>query len=550
MTKVFTTLALALVVLFAATSCRTAPAALPPEVSVQDDHLASDAAMDAIARMDAALGRGGQASVLPPTVQGRPVLGVLPFTGGTDEEGHIIAGHISNQAALRDAFTVVPRTLALDAIFAEQEFSLSDLTDQDTIDRIETMLNADYVLSGSIRRLGDINLLVLAIIHVGTFEQVAGYYYIYRNLGDVLDSMPSMARSIVDIVMARSTAGLPSLAVVPFTRHPGIEMHYAETLAQILAIEITNSGRYMVLPRLSIIQAALLEQGFQASGYYTDAAGVVSLGRAMRAEYVLSAGAHEISNRYFLMGQILNVEDGSLAIGDSVEYRDIVTEGISMVARLAQLLTDPDAVEGAGVIAATTGTARPQTRAARREWERVQRQWARRQQVSHMAEDAVRNTLETGFFHSWENGGDSRSASGLVLPGLHFSPGPFFAMGLETRMLFQTYTRWGWHGGRQGYHDRTNALFIFSPTVGLVLPLGEQVRIFTNALIELAMGTERFLWQGLISDRVSPGFDVGVEVGLWNWNTVGMIFSAKYRHTWLKNSSANSLGFAIGVGWR
>ena len=67
-------------------------------------------------------------------VRVRPVLGILLFTGGEGREGDTIASLVSNRREFREeVFTVVPRTLALDAIFTEQTFQLSDLTDDNTV---------------------------------------------------------------------------------------------------------------------------------------------------------------------------------------------------------------------------------------------------------------------------------------------------------------------------------------------------------------------------------------------------------------------------------
>ncbi|MCL2193773.1 MAG: penicillin-binding protein activator LpoB, partial [Treponema sp.] len=147
--------------------------------------------------------------------QARPVLGILPFTGGTGGDGETIATLISMEPAVMGAFTVVPRTAALNALFDEHYFQLAGLTDSDTIAGIGRMLNADYVLSGNIRRLGNRNLIIATIVNVETFEQVAGYYRTYLTIEEVRDFLPSMSRSMVDDALGRSTERLPSLAMLP-----------------------------------------------------------------------------------------------------------------------------------------------------------------------------------------------------------------------------------------------------------------------------------------------------------------------------------------------
>jgi len=271
--------------------------------------------------------------------QARPVLGILPFTGGIGGDGEAIATLIAMEPEIMRAFTVVPRTAALNALFAEHYFQLAGLTDSDTIAGIGRMLNADYVLSGNIRRLGDRNLVIATIVNVETFEQVAGYYRTYLTVDEVRGFLPSMSRSMVNATLRRGASRPPSLAMLPFTVAPGVSAQDAETLSKILAIEIINTGDYVVLPRTSTIQAALAEMDFQMMGYTEDEE-MAALGRAINADFVLSGGVHRLGAMNLFTAQVLRVRDGSLFAGAARDYR-IIADGVDLMAELAILLTDP-----------------------------------------------------------------------------------------------------------------------------------------------------------------------------------------------------------------
>jgi hypothetical protein len=86
------------------------------------------------------------------------------------------------------------------------------------------------------------------------------------------------------------------------------------------------------------MQAALNELEYQMSGY-TAEEGAKALGRAINAEYVLSAELRSLGSLNMFTAQILNVEDGSLLVGGSRDYRTI-SDGIVLMADLALLLTD------------------------------------------------------------------------------------------------------------------------------------------------------------------------------------------------------------------
>jgi len=270
--------------------------------------------------------------------QAKPRLGILPFSGGLSGDGETIAALFSFQDDIKNAFTVLPRTNVLEAIAAEQNFQMKGYTDSDTIARIGHYLNADFVVSGHIRRLGNKNLIITNIINVESFEQLAGDYSEYLKIEDIPDILPKITKKLIN-ASRRNNSKLPKLAIAPFnSANTGVDLQNAETLAQILTIEIANTGKYSVLPRTTTMQAALKELNYQMQGY-TAEMGAKALGKAINAEYILFAEARGLGNMNVFTAQILNVEDASLLAGDSTEYR-VVDDGIKLMPELALLLTD------------------------------------------------------------------------------------------------------------------------------------------------------------------------------------------------------------------
>jgi TolB-like protein len=270
--------------------------------------------------------------------QTKPRLGILPFTGGSGGDGETVATLFSFQSIIQETFTIVPRTSAVNALIAEHDFQMTGYTDSDTIAGIGKLLNADYVVSGHIRRLGDRNLIITTIINVETFEQLTGDYREYRNIEEVRNLLPEISKKMITATQ-RDTSKLPKLAIAPFNiANKGVNVQDAEALAQILAIEIINTNKFAVLPRTTTMQTALKELEFQISGY-TAEEGAKALGRAINAVYVLSAEVRSLGSENMFIGQILNVEDGSLLAGADRKYR-VIDDGIKLMPELAMLLTD------------------------------------------------------------------------------------------------------------------------------------------------------------------------------------------------------------------
>ena len=269
--------------------------------------------------------------------QAKPRLGILPFAGGSGGDGETVATLFSFQSEILGAFTVVPRTSAVNALVAEQKFQTGGYTDSDTIARLGRMLNADFVVSGFIRRLGDRNLIITTIVNVETFEQLAGDYREYRSVEDIPALLPDICRIVIN-ASRRDTSKLPKLAVVPFNiASRGVNAQDAEALAQILSIEIGNAGKYVILPRTTAIQAAMRELEYQMSGATAEEE-AKTLGRAINAEFVLSAEVRSLGSSNMFTASILHVEDGSLLAGGYRNYQ-VLDDGIRLMPELAGLLT-------------------------------------------------------------------------------------------------------------------------------------------------------------------------------------------------------------------
>jgi TolB-like protein len=267
----------------------------------------------------------------------KPRLGILPFSGGVGGDGETIATLFSFQPEILGAFTVVPRTSAVNAIVAEQSFQQAGYTDSDTIAQLGRQLNADFVVSGHIRKLGDRNLVITTIINVETFEQLAGDYREYKTIEEIPTLLSVISKIVID-ASRQDTSKQPKLAIAPFNvANNGVDVRDAEVLAQILSIEISNSGKYIVLPRTTTIQAALKELEIQNSGV-TSEEGAKALGQAINAEYVLSAEVRSLGAMNMFTASILHLEDGSQLAGGYRNYR-VIVDGLQLMAELAHTLT-------------------------------------------------------------------------------------------------------------------------------------------------------------------------------------------------------------------
>jgi TolB-like protein len=276
--------------------------------------------------------------------QTKPRLAILPFTGPVVADAESIAEFFSYEAEINRVFTPVPRTSAVENVMKEHQFQRSGLTDSDTIAELGKQLNADYVLAGHIAELGAKKLLLITIINVKELQQVAGDYREYQRIEDTPTMLPDMAKRIA-AVARQDTKDLPRLAVLPFNvLSSGMNQDDAEMLAQILATELANSGRYAVFPRTKAIEKVMEEHRIERSGM-TDPENIKIIGEALNAQYVLSANVRKVGEDNYFSASIIHIEEASQGLGSRKQYRD-VSDGLVIMPKLARDLTGESAEIG------------------------------------------------------------------------------------------------------------------------------------------------------------------------------------------------------------
>ena len=295
----------------------------------------------------------------------KDTLAVLPFSGGTGEEGETVAELFSFSKELNDEFVPIPRTSISRAISSEQKFQTSGgMTDPDTIAAIGKQLGARYVVAGNIAKLGNQNLLIISILKIDDLRQIAGDIQTYMRIEEIQDKLPAMARNIIDAIQIDSST-LEKLAVLPVALGGGnIDSSVADTLAQILSINIIRSGKYAVYPRTATLEQVQEEYSTQLSGAVADE-NVVDIGKADNPRFVLSVAARRLGSRNMFNASLINLESGAQLLGLSVNY-DTLDDGITVMENLAQELTGvpivarvPDASAAANTSATVEPAAKP-----------------------------------------------------------------------------------------------------------------------------------------------------------------------------------------------
>ena len=289
--------------------------------------------------------------------QAKKRLAILPFSGGEAQDGETISVLLSNQKALLDVFTIQPRNSTIDRIMGEQQFQRqSGLINSDAISEIGKLNTADLVVSGYIAKLSNTNLILISIIDVTEIQQIAGVYQTYRSIEEIRGLLPGLSERLA-AASKKGHEDLPGLAVPSFSVPANVNANDAMVLAQVLATEIVNMGKYAVFPRTSSVDDVLKEAQFQRSGQTADSK---ALGTSRSIDFILASSVMGLGKMNLFASQILNIEGGNAIVGTDREYQDIA-DGLNknLMREIAGELTGGEAKASASTASESASVQKP-----------------------------------------------------------------------------------------------------------------------------------------------------------------------------------------------
>ncbi|GHU47840.1 hypothetical protein FACS1894200_03850 [Spirochaetia bacterium] len=257
-------------------------------------------------------------------------IAILPFTGGSADEGEGIAEMLSFTQEIIDNFSVKSRT---EVVREERAFAQSGMTDADTIVKLGRELKVEYVMAGNITSLGERNLLIVSIIKIDVIRQVAGDYLVYDSL-DAINKDKTLLNTIGAklVELTRGVNDRPDkLALLPVEFTGGANKQEGDTLAQLLAIHLLRNGKYAVYP-----QTKSLEQVLKSGITRPDEA--VRAGAAVNPRLALSVISRKIGSSTRFNAGIIALEDGIQIDGDSELYAGL-SDGMEAMELLARELS-------------------------------------------------------------------------------------------------------------------------------------------------------------------------------------------------------------------
>jgi hypothetical protein len=259
-------------------------------------------------------------------------IAILPFSGGTADEGDGIAELFSMASGIMGNFRVMPRTSITRAAASEQEFQAnSGMTSADTIVRLGNQFGAEFVMAGSITRVGSQNLLIVSIVKIDVIQQVAGDFLLYGTLDTLVRDrtlIQKMAENLVKMLRGQEN-GLDRLALLPVDFPAGGNEQEGDALAQLLSIYLLRRNAYAVYPRTKSLEQVQAEYQNQLGGATRDREAVVA-GRGENPPFALSVVSRKIDTMNVFNASIMELEGGLQVRGRSEEYATLEDGMVAM----------------------------------------------------------------------------------------------------------------------------------------------------------------------------------------------------------------------------
>ncbi len=262
-------------------------------------------------------------------------IAVLPFTGLAQGQANLLAGMLGTELRNSGNYQIAPRTPAITAAFREQTVQRSGLTDTHTISELGKGANAQYAVSAHVQQIGDKKLISASIIDVESFQQISGDYFEYSIEKEVVEYMPILAKMLLT-GMGKNRSNLKTLAMFPLTSEGEATEGERDVLAQMLSIELANSGKYAVVVRTSSLSNVMRELKIQREGF-TDEATIIEIGQAINADYVLYGEVTKFGAESYISTYIVDVAKKTQDIGAYDSY-DKVENIVALIPELTYKL--------------------------------------------------------------------------------------------------------------------------------------------------------------------------------------------------------------------
>ena len=250
---------------------------------------------------------------------GAPSVAVLDFeaNGIPGYEAETLTERLRSEIANTKAFRITDRKL-LDKIINEQALQQSGCTTDECAAEVGQLLGAQYMISGSIGKLGDTFTVDIKLVSVttGAAERTKTASFTGPIAG-LINEMEILAWEISglkapqSLLMKRSgaqKAGKITVAVLDFSPR-GISNLEAQTLTDRFATELNKTGAAILVDR-NVVNEVMQEQGYTQAECSSEEC-AAEVGAMLGVQFMISGSLGKLGETYTIDAKMFEVATGA-----------------------------------------------------------------------------------------------------------------------------------------------------------------------------------------------------------------------------------------------
>lgn len=256
----------------------------------------------------------------------KPTVAILDFEGQgvSESEVQTLTERMRTEIGNTNAIRLIERK-AVEKIMAEQGFQQTGCTSDECAAEVGQLLGVQFMVSGSIGKMGDAYTIDAKMFSVETGETVRSKNATHKgDISGLLTEMQIMAWEITGLeapsklkLKRASSEATRTVAVMDFEGR-GITVQEAQTLTDRFTTALSSTKKVIMVERGTMVDV-LEEQGFESGGCASDEC-AAEVGAMLGVEYMISGAIGKLGDTYTIDAKMFSVATGAAESMKSITY--------------------------------------------------------------------------------------------------------------------------------------------------------------------------------------------------------------------------------------
>jgi len=257
---------------------------------------------------------------------GKPTVAILDFEGQGVSDGEVqtLSERMRTEIGNTNAVRLIERK-AVEKIMQEQGLQQSGCTTDECAAEVGQLLGVQFMISGSIGKMGDSYTIDCKMFSVETGETINAENATYDgDISGLLTEMEIMAWEIGGLeapgrlkLKRAGKEASTTVAVLDFEGR-GITMQEAQTLTDRFTTSLASTEKVIMVERGTMVDV-LEEQGFESGGCASDEC-AAEVGAMLGVEFMISGAIGKLGDTYTIDAKMFSVATGAAESMKSITY--------------------------------------------------------------------------------------------------------------------------------------------------------------------------------------------------------------------------------------